>query len=80
MAGASLEYRLAFKAIHDILIKEWDPIGVGDVPEAQDEYDSHISVIYRLLNEGYDDLEIARHLEHIETEWIGLSPHGDRNM
>jgi len=80
MGGASLEYRLAFKAIHDVLISEWDPIGVGDEPLAQDEYDSYIPVIYRLISEGVDDLTIARHLEQIETESMGLSPSGDRNM
>jgi len=79
MAGASLEYRLAFKAIHDVLIMEWDPIGVGDEPLAQDEYDSYIPVIYRLISEGSDDLTIARHFEQIETERIGLSSSGDRN-
>ena len=29
-------------AIHDALIKEWDPIGVGGEPEAQDEYDGYV--------------------------------------
>ncbi len=73
MAGSSLEYRRAFKAIHDVLIKEWDPIGVGDEPNAQDEYDDYIPVIYRLLSERRIDAEVARHLDLIETESIGLS-------
>jgi len=28
------------EVIHRILMQTWDPIGVADVPEAQDEYDS----------------------------------------
>jgi hypothetical protein len=25
------------KSIHDILLRDWDPIGINDLPEAQDE-------------------------------------------
>jgi hypothetical protein len=32
-----------------VLMREWDPIGVADVPEAQDEYDSYISQTYGML-------------------------------
>ena len=79
MAGASLKYRRAFDAIHDILIHEWDPIGVGDVPQAQDEYDSYIPTIYRLLSEGADEHKIAQHLEKLETVSMGLRSGGDHN-
>jgi hypothetical protein len=30
------------ESIHDILLRDWDPIGINDVPEARDEYDSYI--------------------------------------
>jgi hypothetical protein len=36
-------------AIHDVLLKQWDPIGVSHVPEAQDEYDGYISQIHGML-------------------------------
>lgn len=80
MNGASLEYRVAFKAIHDVLIEEWDPIGVNDVAEAQDEYDDYIPGVYRLIKEGADDSIVAGHLENIEPLWMGLQPHRDRNI
>ena len=32
--------------IQKILLREWDPIGIQDIPEAQDEYDSYIPFIY----------------------------------
>jgi len=35
------------KVIHKALIEGWNPIGVGDIPEAQDEYDSYIPSIYK---------------------------------
>jgi hypothetical protein len=80
MAGVSLHYRQGFKAIHDVLIHEWDPIGIGDVPEAQDEYDSYIPQIYRLLAEDSDLPTLAWHLEGIETKAMCLSSGGDKNM
>ncbi len=38
-------------AIRKILMEEWDPIGVSDIPEAQDEYDSYIP--HRRTNKTY---------------------------
>ena len=35
--------------IQKVLIDEWDPIGVGGISEARDEYDSYVSTIYKLL-------------------------------
>jgi hypothetical protein len=34
------------KRIKEILWKDWDPIGVNDLPEACNEYDTYASVIY----------------------------------
>ena len=76
----SLEYRVAFKALHDVLINEWDPIDVNDSPEAQNEYDSYIPVIFRLVSEGKSDRDIADHLAMIESDWMGLTPQPDRNL
>jgi hypothetical protein len=70
---SNLEYRVAFRAIHDVLINDWDPIGVNDAAEAQDEYDDYVPVIFRLIREGARDEDIAKHLEHIARDWIGLS-------
>jgi hypothetical protein len=36
-------------AIREVLMREWDPIGVSGVPEAQGEYDEYINEIYGLL-------------------------------
>jgi hypothetical protein len=33
--------RLFREAIRRAQLKEWDPIGVGEIAEAQDEYDSY---------------------------------------
>ena len=37
------------QAIREILLTEWDPIGVADIFEAEDEYDSYVPQIYGLI-------------------------------
>jgi len=69
--------KLYNNAIRDILLKEWDPIGVKDVPEAQDEYDSYISGVCKLVINQESSENIFQYLWKIETEYMGLI--GDQN-
>ncbi len=68
------------KALHQeinrVLQKEWDPIGVADVPEAQDEYESYVPQIYAMLIRRQPISEIFDYLWWIETEHMELR--GDR--
>ena len=68
------------KALHSeikkILINEWDPIGVRDINEAQDEYDSYVPAIYKMLVLRKSSHEIFEYLWWVETEHMGLT--GDR--
>src|SRR5688572_19310028 len=59
--------------IRDILLKEWDPIGVGDVPEAQDEYDSYVGELYGMLTRHAPRHALIDHLWEIETVSMELS-------
>jgi hypothetical protein len=63
-------------AIAKILLEDWDPIGVHDVPEAQDEYDSYVAGVYRLLAAGATPAELAVHLLSIENDSMGLAFRG----
>jgi hypothetical protein len=61
------------QAIRQILIRDWDPIGVKDDPEwPRDEYDSYIGEIYRFLSRGESAEFIARHLCFIEEKLMGF--------
>ena len=60
------------ESIRLVLLRDWDPIGVQDVPEAQDEYDSYVGGVYRLLASGATAQEIAEHLLRIEMFQMGL--------
>jgi hypothetical protein len=59
-------------AIRKILMDEWDPIGVSEIPVAADEYDSYISGIHAMLVHHEPEHKILDHLWNIETEWMGL--------
>jgi hypothetical protein len=60
------------EAIRQVLLHEWDPIGVSDIPEAQDEYDSYVGGIYRLLASGASEYQIIERLYNLETVDMGL--------
>ena len=61
-----------WQEIHRVLIEEWDPLAVKENPLAQDEYDSYISGIQRLLTEGCDAVRLSSHLDNLETVSMGL--------
>jgi hypothetical protein len=65
-------------AIREILMKEWDPIGVSDIPEAQDEYDSYVPHIYSQLIHHMSEQEVFDNLWEIETDHMGL--YGNRQQ
>lgn len=54
--------------IRDLLLRQWDPIGINEVPEAADEYDSYIGGVYDLLEQGASEADIANHLRAIEVD------------
>jgi hypothetical protein len=49
-------------AIRRVFLEVWDPIGISDEPNAQDEYDSYIGRVFELLATGGSDKEIIEHL------------------
>ena len=59
--------------IRRVLMTEWDPIGVRDVPQASDEYDSYIGGFYELLKRGASEAEIGDCLRWIEVDQMGLT-------
>ena len=62
-------------AIKRLLLEEWDPIGVKNFPEAQNEYDSYVEGICNLLKNGASTDDIFKYLDWIELDRMGL----DRN-
>ncbi len=58
------------RAINAILWRDWDPIGCG-VPE--DEYESYVWPVYKLLIEGKPRAEIEAYLRWAADENITVS-------
>lgn len=61
-----------YEQVSTILLKEWDPIGVQNAPEAQDEYANYIPPICDLIISRKSESDIFDCLCWIETEHMGL--------
>jgi hypothetical protein len=66
--------------IRDVLLKEWDPIGVQAIPEAQDEYDGYVPTLYSMLIARKRIDEVLEYLLWLETEHMGLSTDRQRTQ
>ncbi len=59
--------------IRVILFTQWDPIGINNIPECENDYDSYIPGIIRILNSDADEYKMLNHLRKLETGSMGLS-------
>jgi hypothetical protein len=61
------------RLLRELFMHEWDPIGVRDVPEAQDEYDNYIGEAYVLLmDRGATAEDMEGYLRGVE-DYMGLT-------
>lgn len=67
------------EAVKRVLILDWDPIGIRDVPQAHDEYDVYAKSIAQLLVAGASVSELSKRLLEIQTKSMGLAENRDRN-
>lgn len=65
-----------YDTVRAILMKDWDPIEINDVPAAHDEYDGYVQRLVGLLRRGASASVLSERLLHIETVEMGLR--GDR--
>lgn len=60
--------------VRDLLMSEWDPIGVFGIEEAADEYDAYVGSVYvMVIDERAAAHDIAAFLLDIETRHMGLA-------
>jgi hypothetical protein len=55
-----------------VLLEVWDPIGIKDEPNAQDEYDGYIRTLYDLLVSHADDSRLIDYLHWAVHDHMGL--------
>ncbi len=58
-------------SIRQVLYHDWNPIGVPDLPE--DEYDSYIAPVYRILSGSRSEQELVEYLFRTARDTIGVA-------
>ena len=66
------EQKILYKAIDEILWRDWDSINVNDDDEWRSEYSSYTPQVFNLKIKNADKETIAQHLLQIETERMGF--------
>ncbi|MDR6872003.1 hypothetical protein J2Y55_003019 [Bosea sp. BE125] len=59
--------------LKSLLLNDWDPIGVADVPEAVDEYDSYAFHLHGMLTAGTTSQAVAEYLNWVVTARMDLT-------
>jgi hypothetical protein len=60
----------------DLLMSDWDPIGVHGAAGADDECDGYLGPIAERLREGAEAERVAEYLSRVEREYMGLGASG----
>lgn len=62
-----------FARIREVLLKEWDPMGLADAPGTVDDYDAVAREVHALATDADVTVErVAHYLEWAEDELMGL--------
>lgn len=73
MSDYAIRARDLHQSIREILVGDWDPIGIRAIAEAADEYDSYVPEIYSMLIKRRSAGDISDFLLWVETEHMGLA-------
>jgi hypothetical protein len=63
--------RILMKRVRDTINREWNPIGVPDLPE--DEYDGYIGAIASMIQNRSSDEVFLKYMKWVQVEQIGMS-------
>ena len=63
------------RRIRSVLMDDWDPSGVRDIPQAADEYDFYAMPIYTILRQRRSEDVLLDYLRWM-TEQMGLTTSG----
>ena len=62
-----------FALIRDILLSDWDPMGLSEAPGTPDDYDAVARELHALVTDRSTTVErIAAYLRWVEREQMGL--------
>ena len=75
MTGGKNKYQSAESRarVREVLMEEWDPIGVRDIPGAEDEYDGYVGKVYVMLMDArVSEQALENYLFETATTHIGM--------
>lgn len=58
--------------VREILMRDWDPCCISDVPQCADEYDSYIPTVCRIVLDRRTVDDITNYLHFVQSDWMGL--------
>ena len=61
----------SIRRVRDVIMNNWDPIGIGSSPEAADEYNGYAASIYGILRQRRSEDALLDYLYWV-TEYVGL--------
>jgi len=59
--------------VRAILMRDWDPIGIGDQPKLAEEYDAYVPAIVAMIRARQSADALAAQLLQIEKTKMGLA-------
>jgi hypothetical protein len=68
-----------YKAIDEILWRDWDPIGISNLDGPRDEYQTYLPEVYRLALAG-DRSKIVEYLFWAATDRMGLTTQRNQHL
>lgn len=61
--------------VRALFLRDWDPIGIGEVPECWDEYDAYVNEAYvMVMDRGASVEAVAAFLLDVERRQMELLP------
>ena len=68
------EATLLLHAIHKVLLKEWDPLGICSIRSMSDEYEDYLPRLFMMICENADESEVFEYLWRIENKIMEFIP------
>ncbi|HZT19880.1 MAG TPA: hypothetical protein VFA23_10790 [Dongiaceae bacterium] len=69
---------LLYESVKEILLSEWDPIGIHDIEKAVDEYDKYVGPLVTLILQHRSMMELRDYLIAVETDSMDLTANKER--
>ena len=61
------------RRIRAVFMDEWDPIGVRNIPECADEYDSYVMPLYSILRQRKSETAVLDFLQGAYRDMMGIT-------